>query len=82
MRILINMKVAGTSEVKAQVKIKFNNIKGERMVCSRSVAVTLKKNSISQRTIDNSLMRYDAVTGEVSNLKFFFFILDQYQLLS
>ncbi|KAG1472956.1 hypothetical protein G6F56_001237 [Rhizopus delemar] len=62
------MKVAGTSEVKAQVKIKFNNIKGERMVCSRSVAVTLKKNSISQRTIDNSLMRYDAVTGEAFSL--------------
>lgn len=36
------------------------------MVCTRSMAVTLRKNALSQKTIDSSLLRYDSVTNEVS----------------
>ncbi|KAG0748052.1 hypothetical protein G6F32_004910 [Rhizopus arrhizus] len=61
-------KVAGTSEVKAQVKIKFKNINGERMVCSRSLAVTQRRATVTQKTIDNSLLRYDPVTGEAFSI--------------
>lgn len=59
--------------MKAQVKIKFKNINGERMVCSRSLAVTQRRATVTQKTIDNSLLRYDPVTGEVKMKEFFFF---------
>lgn len=35
------------------------------MVCTRSLAVSLKKNAVSQKAIDNSLLRYDNNSGEV-----------------
>lgn len=60
-------KVAGSNEVKAQVKLKFYNINGEKMICSRSLAVSKKKASATLKSIDNSLLRYDNQTGEVKN---------------
>lgn len=38
------------------------------MVCSRSLAVTQKKATVTQRTIDNALLRYDPVTGEAFSI--------------
>ncbi|KAI9280726.1 hypothetical protein BY458DRAFT_430486 [Sporodiniella umbellata] len=38
------------------------------MVCSRSLAVTLKKSTLTQRSIDNSLKRFDTATGEAFSL--------------
>ncbi|KAI8641197.1 hypothetical protein BD408DRAFT_219419 [Parasitella parasitica] len=38
------------------------------MVCSRSLAVTQKKSSIAQKSIDNALLRYDSVTGEAFSI--------------
>lgn len=35
------------------------------MVCTRSLAVTVKKNTTSQKAIDNTLLRFDSVTNEV-----------------
>lgn len=35
------------------------------MICSRSLAVTQKKATVTQKSIDNALLRYDANTGEV-----------------
>ncbi|EPB90372.1 hypothetical protein HMPREF1544_02738 [Mucor circinelloides 1006PhL] len=61
-------KVAGINEVKAQIKLKFYNINGQKMVCSRSLAVTQKKTTVTQRTIDNALLRYDPVTGEAFSI--------------
>ncbi|KAK4520801.1 ribosomal protein S23 [Mucor velutinosus] len=61
-------KVAGISEVKAQIKLKFYNINGQKMVCSRSLAVTQKKATVTQRSIDNALLRYDPVTGEAFSI--------------
>lgn len=57
-------RLSGLNEVKAQIKLKFNNVNGERMVCTRSLAVYLKKSTITQKTIDNTLLRYDSVTNE------------------
>jgi DNA repair protein RAD50 len=53
-------------EVKAQIRLKFYNINGQKMICSRSLAVTQKKATLTQKSIDNALLRYDAATGEVS----------------
>ncbi|CEI85653.1 hypothetical protein RMCBS344292_00110 [Rhizopus microsporus] len=61
-------KVAGSNEVKAQVKLKFYNINGEKMICSRSLAVSKKKASATLKSIDNSLLRYDNQTGEVFSI--------------
>ncbi|KAL9555627.1 hypothetical protein MBANPS3_002284 [Mucor bainieri] len=61
-------KVAGINEVKAQIKLKFYNINGQKMVCSRSLAVTQKKATVTQRSIDNALLRYDPVTGEAFSI--------------
>ncbi|KAI9483092.1 MAG: AAA domain-containing protein [Benjaminiella poitrasii] len=61
-------KIAGTNEVKAQVKLKFYNVNGQKIVCSRSLAVTQKKASVTQKTIDNSLLKYDSVTGEAFSI--------------
>ncbi|CAO3610690.1 unnamed protein product [Mucor fragilis] len=38
------------------------------MVCSRSLAVTQKKAAVTQRSIDNALLRYDPVTGEAFSI--------------
>lgn len=38
------------------------------MVCSRSLSVSQKKATLTQKTIDNVLLRYDAVTGEAFSL--------------
>jgi DNA repair protein RAD50 len=38
------------------------------MICTRSLAVSLKKNTVSQKAIDNSLLRYDSVTGEAFSI--------------
>ncbi|KAI7908019.1 uncharacterized protein BX663DRAFT_17797 [Cokeromyces recurvatus] len=61
-------KIAGTNEVKAQVKLKFYNVNGQKIVCSRSLAVTQKKASVTQKTIDNTLLKYDPVTGEAFSI--------------
>jgi DNA repair protein RAD50 len=73
-------KVAGFNEVKAQVKLKFYNVNGEKMICSRSLAVSKKKASVTMKSIDNSLLRYDNQTGEVKNknvIRCQFFILNK-----
>ncbi|KAI8067618.1 uncharacterized protein B0P05DRAFT_200345 [Gilbertella persicaria] len=61
-------KVAGSNEVKAQIRLKFYNINGQKMVCSRSLSVTQKKATITQKSIDNALLRYDPVSGEAFSI--------------
>jgi DNA repair protein RAD50 len=38
------------------------------MVCSRSLSVSQKKATLTQKTIDNALLRYDAETGEAFSI--------------
>ncbi|KAI8886588.1 hypothetical protein K501DRAFT_283766, partial [Backusella circina FSU 941] len=61
-------KIAGSTEVKAQIKLKFRNINGHKLVCSRSLQVTQKKTNITQKAIDNSLKKEDPNTGEISSI--------------
>ncbi|KAG0182787.1 DNA repair protein rad50 [Apophysomyces sp. BC1034] len=58
-------KVAGVSEVKAQVKLKFANVNRQPMICSRSLSLTQKRTTVQQKTLDNTLQRRDPTTGEV-----------------
>lgn len=57
--------IAGQTEVKAQVKLKFVDIDGQRNLCSRSMSLSQKKASAQQRSLDSSLQRYNTTTGEV-----------------
>ncbi|KAI8370966.1 DNA repair protein Rad50, partial [Blakeslea trispora] len=56
--------VSGHNEVKAQIRLKFYNVNGQKMICSRSLSVSQKRGALTQKSIDNSLLRYDAISGE------------------
>lgn len=43
-------------EVKAQVKMSFKSTDGAKIVCSRSLLVTMKANTRSQKTLESSLL--------------------------
>lgn len=63
--------MSGKKEVKGQIKLKFSNIKGQKMICSRSMAVSVKKGGgLTQKTIDSSLLRFDPITHEVNHALF------------
>ncbi|OLY80009.1 DNA repair protein RAD50 [Smittium mucronatum] len=48
-------KLAGETEVRAQVKLKFRDDKGKSMVCTRSLQVTQKKSTVSFQTLESVL---------------------------
>ncbi|GIZ42528.1 hypothetical protein CKM354_000579200 [Cercospora kikuchii] len=48
-------KMSGEKEVMAQVKLLFTSIEGHRMVCARSMSVTVKKDSRTFKTLEGSL---------------------------
>ncbi|EWC43614.1 hypothetical protein DRE_01501 [Drechslerella stenobrocha 248] len=51
-------KICGEKEVMAQVKLSFVNTNGARMVCTRSLQLTVKKTSRTQKTLDGQLLMY------------------------
>ncbi|KAI8979724.1 AAA domain-containing protein [Mycotypha africana] len=61
-------KLAGSDEVKAQIKLKFYSVNGQKMICSRSLSVTKRGKTYSQKAIDNALLRYDPITGEAFSI--------------
>ncbi|KAL2917359.1 DNA repair protein rad50 [Polyrhizophydium stewartii] len=61
-------KLAHTSEVKAQVKLRFHNVRGDEVTCTRSLLVTQKATTKTQRTLDSILSIKDPRTGEVHDL--------------
>ncbi|KAI9302405.1 hypothetical protein BJ944DRAFT_242399 [Cunninghamella echinulata] len=61
-------KIAGQTEVKAQVKLKFVDIDGQRNLCSRSMSLSQKKATAQQRSLDSSLQRYNTTTGETYSI--------------
>ncbi|KAI9222908.1 hypothetical protein BC828DRAFT_377262 [Blastocladiella britannica] len=61
-------KVEGEVETKAQVKLKFRNVNGKQMVCTRSLQLTLKEKTQTMKTIENLLEVYDEATGERQSL--------------
>lgn len=48
-------KLCGEKEVLAQVKVSFKSVKGPRMVCTRNLQLTVKKNARSLKTLEGSL---------------------------
>lgn len=58
-------KLSGDSEVKAQIRLKFRNVKGQSMVVTRSMQSTVKKNSkLEQKSLEGLLVTTDPSTGE------------------
>lgn len=55
--------LAGDSQVKAEVMLRFNNTAGERMVASRRLQVSKKKTSLSMKTLEGTLS-YDDKAGD------------------
>lgn len=50
---IFDPKLNGQSETKAQIKLKFKNIKKENIICSRSLQLALKRNKTEVRTLEN-----------------------------
>ncbi|KAI8052552.1 P-loop containing nucleoside triphosphate hydrolase protein [Syncephalis plumigaleata] len=61
-------KIAREAEVKAQIKLKFRNVNGRSMVCTRSMMLTQKKSTVSQKTLEGVLLTKDPETGEQVSL--------------
>lgn len=49
-------KLCGEKEVLAQVKVQFRSTEGTRMVCTRSMQLTVKKASRSMKTLEGNLL--------------------------
>ncbi|KAJ2156541.1 DNA repair protein rad50 [Coemansia sp. RSA 552] len=56
-------KLVGEKEVKAQVKLRFNNISHRSMTCVRSILLTQKKLTLTQKTLEGALS-FDATATE------------------
>ena len=54
----------GTANVKANIKLRFNNRAGHSMVVIRSMEVTQKKTALSFKALDGILRTTDPTTGE------------------
>lgn len=58
-------KLSSDTDVKAQIRLKFRNVKGQSMVVTRSMQSTLKKNSkLEQKSLEGLLVTTDPTTGE------------------
>lgn len=58
-------KLSADTEVKAQIRLKFRNVKGQSMVVTRSMQSTLKKNAkLEQKSLEGLLVTTDPSTGE------------------
>lgn len=57
-------KVSREVEVKGQIKLKFKNVRGQTMVCTRSLQSTQKKSKLEQKTLESLLSTTDPTTGE------------------
>ncbi|ORX46471.1 hypothetical protein DM01DRAFT_340876 [Hesseltinella vesiculosa] len=62
-----DVKMAGVNEVKAQVRLKFFDVDGHEVICSRSMSLTQTKTKVTQKTLDSSLQRKNPTTGEVKD---------------
>ena len=58
-------KLSADNEVKAQIRLKFKNVRGQTMVVTRSMQSTLKKNNkLEQKSLEGLLVTTDPNTGE------------------
>ncbi|KAL0266077.1 UNVERIFIED_CONTAM: hypothetical protein PYX00_011794 [Menopon gallinae] len=59
-------KLAREVEVKAQIKLKFHNTRGQLMVCTRSLQLTQKKTKVEQKTLESVLWTLNERGEQVS----------------
>lgn len=59
-------KLYGRAETKAQVKLRFHNVTGKELVCTRSMSLTQKRATVTQRTLESLLMMKDALGNQIS----------------
>ncbi|KAJ1977127.1 DNA repair protein rad50 [Dimargaris verticillata] len=48
-----------TPDTKAQIKLKFTNINKQSLICTRSIQLTQRAKTMSQKTLENLLVRLD-----------------------
>ena len=61
-------KVAGETEVKAQIKLRFYNAAHKPFIVVRSFQLTQKKNTLSFKALDSTIQMLDEVTGQMEAL--------------
>lgn len=59
-------RLANETEVKAQIKLRFKNVNGKEMVCTRSMSLTCKKNALSMKTLESLLVTKNELDEKVS----------------
>lgn len=60
--------MSDSPSVKAQVRLRFRNVNGQIMSITRSLSLTVKKNTYTQRTLENVLAAVDQQTGELATI--------------
>ena len=58
--------IAGTPQVKTQVKLKFRDVTGNIATIDRKMMLTQKKSTVTQKTIDTTLTSKNSQTGVVN----------------
>ncbi|KAI8141253.1 hypothetical protein BJV82DRAFT_518796 [Fennellomyces sp. T-0311] len=63
-----DVKVAGASEVRAQIRLQFYNCNNVKLICNRSLSLTQARSKVSQKTLDTSLKQFDPESGEMTSI--------------
>lgn len=66
------MQVAGETETKGQIKLRFKTAAGKDVVCIRSFQLTQKASKMEFKAIESVLQTINPHTGEVCTFYFFF----------
>ncbi|KAG0052921.1 DNA repair protein rad50 [Gryganskiella cystojenkinii] len=61
-------KMSGSPTVKAQVRLRFKNVNHKTMSVVRSLSLTVKKTTVTQKTLENVLSALDPETGELVSI--------------
>ena len=60
--------MSGSPTVKAQVRLRFKNVNHKTMSVVRSLSLTVKKSTVTQKTLENVLSALDPETGELVSI--------------
>ncbi|KAF9582999.1 DNA repair protein rad50 [Lunasporangiospora selenospora] len=61
-------KMSDSPSVKAQVRLRFRSVNNQIMTVTRSLSVSVKKTSYTQKTLENVLSTLDPTTGELVSI--------------
>ncbi|KAF8941545.1 DNA repair protein rad50 [Dissophora ornata] len=60
--------MSDSPSIKAQVRLRFKNVNNQTMSIVRSLSVTVKKSTYTQKTLENVLAAVDPQTGELATI--------------